>query len=122
MLFRSHYVTRRNDSPFWKEFKEKTEVPPVLVDVFERHKYIPLHEDSHVRRNEMFTAPNWMILFEALGLTNKNVYNTKFDVLNIEDEVKPHHKLMTVSEFLKIVPQIHHPLDFTIKEIPGFTT
>ena len=94
-----HYLTKRDDSPFWREFKTATTMIDSVKDRLDRWNSAPLG----TRRFEghlMFGADNWLQILDGLGLLNQHTHinrvvnlglldklGSKLDVLNARQEM-----------------------------------
>lgn len=74
-----HYVTRRNDTPFWKEMQNlpRTDSLQEKLEIF-KHK-MPSKGDFENRR-AMFKEANWIMIMHGLGLIPKSVAQRDLDI------------------------------------------
>lgn len=98
----AHYLTKRDDSLFWKEFKHNTKTPPVIQELLERQKHTPIEQINIVQYNYIFGFVNWVWVLEGLGLLNKSFYlpeeiNPSFDLQN--------YNLVTTRQFLNTIDE-----------------
>jgi tryptophan halogenase len=104
-----HYLTKRNDSPFWKEFRDKNKPPPKIESVINDIKNsgiktFDLHFGSH---RAMFTEQSYLQVGDGLGIFDKKF---KLDpYTNLYPQYKDYrltvvqhlHKAMDHTDFLK---------------------
>jgi len=71
-----HYLTKRKDTTFWKDFKKNNVILDSITELINRHKKTPLELDPLV--NEMKVPPfgveQWIMIFEGQKLLNKKLY------------------------------------------------
>lgn len=86
-----HYLTKRTDSLFWKEFRTKYKIYDSLLDLLERHKTIRL-EDDPVMKDGLPPFPlfNWLTIFKNKELLNTDLYTSKqigADIFTAENDL-----------------------------------
>ena len=97
----AHYLTRRDDSLFWKEFRHKNKPPELVQDVLMRQQYLTVEDDNYINTNPMFTTTNWVWVMEGLGLLNKSLYPKNNSYLPDSPYLKfNNYNTFTVREFL----------------------
>lgn len=113
-----HYLTKRNDSEFWRTFRDRTEVPEKLIEILEYIKHVPIDNAILERYNAScitnFNLNSWIQVGSTtyLDLTimreyseyygiSKVVNPTYDEATRISDEVVK--KSLTHNEFLKIL-------------------
>ncbi len=69
-----HYLTERNDSPFWREFRSKTRVMDTMSNKEQLWKSIPLF-DADTLPLQMFTAPSWMSVGDGVRFFNRESFS-----------------------------------------------
>lgn len=89
-----HYITKRQDTDFWKNFKENYPVPPKLIDSLEavkegRARYFDFNKNK-VTAN--FPLPSFLQVCQGLGIIEK-----KFNLDNL------HRLTPSVDEYKKII-------------------
>lgn len=72
-----HYLTKRNDTLFWKTFRDRTEMPKRLVEVWEYSKGLPIDDSVLERYNAScqtsFPLHSWIQVGCSTNL-NPNIY------------------------------------------------
>ena len=103
-----HYLTKRNDSPFWSEFKQKHIAPPTFDKLLNKLKRL---EVKYFDFEKQFVTGNFplnahLIVANGLGLFENNIDISGYEKLNpgIEDTKKMmyefENKSLHHSEFL----------------------
>jgi len=71
-----HYLTKRKDTPFWKDFKKNNVILDSITELIKRHKTIPLELDPLINESKAppFGVEQWTMIFEGQGLLNKKLY------------------------------------------------
>ena len=88
-----HYITKRDDTPFWREIKNKIVLTDFLkehLEVFKKTLPVQTYFSGHYN---MFNAPNWSQVMDGLELFDrehlaKNLlarYDEKFVMQQLED-------------------------------------
>jgi hypothetical protein len=68
-----HYLTERNDSPFWREFRSKTEMIGTLAQKKRLWDTIPLFDPDTVLL-QMFNAPSWISVGDGLRFFDRETF------------------------------------------------
>jgi len=95
-FLRLHYITKRSDSPFWKEFEEKNlmldkvEETLTLINCFENCWF------SHEYNN--FTLPSWLQVSAGLGLISDKNYKNYYNIENKKIITKEYLNLLQNQE------------------------
>ena len=77
-----HYVTKREDSDFWKSLKDHSFLPDNLKEQIKTWKYqIPTSLDNHSYWDQ-FTADNYILVGHGLGIFDNNKWNEYFSGSN----------------------------------------
>jgi tryptophan halogenase len=77
-----HYITKRNDTIFWKEYKNNTIRPNSLEQLFEKWKTeLPTFKDFE---NHPFGLHSWLSVGIGLDFLNKNLFLEKYNKSNKE--------------------------------------
>jgi len=76
-----HYITDRNDSPFWQEFKDKCPPPSDVSDMIELMNHA-LVADGNLRDN-IFSIKSWMAVAGGLGLIKPENLSKVIQAYNI---------------------------------------
>lgn len=69
-----HYLTERNDSPFWKEFRTRTESMESLNEKKRIWEMTPQFEPDIVHLR-MFISPGWITVGSGTRFFNRDVFN-----------------------------------------------
>lgn len=74
-----HYVTKRNDTEFWKSIKDlpRTDSLNEKLEIF-KHKFPG--KGDFLNRQLMFRESNWIMIMHGLGLISKEVAQREVDV------------------------------------------
>lgn len=78
-----HYLTKRKDSDFWINFKNKTEMPKNLDNILMELNNFP----SNPLSNKLFANMSWLVIAEGLDLLDRRVFNTLKANYGIESKV-----------------------------------
>lgn len=68
-----HYLTRRDDSPFWRTFRERMTLIPSLQEKLQLWRNIPLFDPDAVHL-EMFKAPSWLAVGAGIGIFDSKTF------------------------------------------------
>lgn len=68
-----HYLTRRNDSPFWREFRTRTAMMDSLKMKQNLWNTIPLF-DADTLPLQMFSAPSWLSVGDGVHFFNRQAF------------------------------------------------
>ena len=74
-----HYVTKRNDSEFWK-FAKTLPKPAGLEERLELYKHKMPGKSEFSNRKVMFKEANWILVMHGLGLISKEVAQRDVDM------------------------------------------
>jgi hypothetical protein len=69
-----HYLTERNDSPFWREFRSKTRMPDSLAKKQHLWDTIPLFDPDTVLL-QMFNTPSWISVGNGVRFFNRKAFS-----------------------------------------------
>jgi len=85
-----HYMTKRNDSPFWKEFKNKNKMPEHLNYFIERIKDSSLNlvDITNTKGNAYFSYTSYLLVSQGLGLISNKKDMTFYKVIPSINEYK----------------------------------
>lgn len=72
-----HYLTERNDSPFWREFRSKTDTMASLKEKERIWREIPLFDADTVLL-QMFNAPSWISVGAGVRFFDREVFARYF--------------------------------------------
>lgn len=70
-----HYLTERNDSPFWKEFRRKTTMMDSLAKKQRLWDSIPLFDPDTVLL-QMFNTPSWISVGDGVRFFNRKAFKS----------------------------------------------
>lgn len=68
-----HYLTERQDSPFWREFRSKTVMMESLKQKRELWNKVPLF-DADTLPLQMFTAPSWIAVGDGVRFYDRKAF------------------------------------------------
>lgn len=68
-----HYLTRRDDSPFWTSFRERNAIIPSLQHKLALWAHTPLFDHDTVQL-DMFKAPSWLTVGSGTGVFNTEAF------------------------------------------------
>jgi tryptophan 7-halogenase len=68
-----HYLTERNDSPFWREFRSKTTMMDSMKQKQQLWGKVPLFEADTVTL-QMFSAPSWISVGAGVRFFNRESF------------------------------------------------
>lgn len=74
-----HYVTKRNDTEFWKSTHSLPR-PPGLEERLELYKHKMPSPAEFLNRKVMFKEANWIVVMHGLGLISKEVAQADVDI------------------------------------------
>jgi tryptophan halogenase len=77
-----HYLTKRNDSEFWRNFRERSLVPDGLLEKLELWNEVAPGE--YVDSNSVFSLSSWLHISDGLGLLNPVTFAHKMIELSID--------------------------------------
>jgi tryptophan halogenase len=80
-----HYITKRDDTLFWKKFGEIDNAPQFVKDILNKWEYsIPRHD--HFNVNYPFRYQNWIEVGYGLGLINMDLIKKSAEVNNFKKD------------------------------------
>lgn len=108
----AHYLTKRNDTPFWKEFRDKNPMPERIVNLFEYMKYtIPDNEFLRVNKpNIIYSIASWYSILAGTGNMNLDIVkkvvgaiqsDTRRDLYDIHNQQIWNNIHLTKGQFVK---------------------
>ncbi|MEY4641794.1 MAG: Pelagibacter phage [Pseudomonadota bacterium] len=68
-----HYLTRRDDSPFWQTFRQRMTIMPSLQAKLELWQSLPVFDSDSVQL-DMFKAPSWITVGAGVDIFNREVF------------------------------------------------
>ena len=105
-----HYVTKRNDTPFWRDV-QTLELPPRLKENLEtwRNK-MPVKEDFMIgSEHTLFQEFHHILILHGLGLFNQEAIQNEYN-LRLSQESKDHAVHMIMNEVNPISQTITHKM------------
>ena len=82
-LVHFHYLNKRDDTLFWKEFREKNEMPDRLKTLVKKFNHrLPNIFDRHLMN--AFTFDSWYIVGAGNSFFNKNVIEKEYNDYNVK--------------------------------------
>jgi len=89
-----HYLNKRQDTPFWKEFREKNQHPESIVEILETFKYrTPFKSDKMFY--DSFAIESWLIVAAGNKYFSNDVIENEFLTYNVRENIinnVNHHK------------------------------
>ena len=80
-----HYLTKRNDSEFWRNFRERNPAPSGLAEKLELWNEVAPGE--YVDSNSVFSLSSWLHISDGLGLLNPVTFAYKMIELSIDKRI-----------------------------------
>lgn len=77
-----HYLTKRQDSDFWRNFREQVETPDAIKEKLEAWNESAPGE--YLKDNNIFPLSSWMHVTHGLGLLNHDAFKKRADDLMLE--------------------------------------
>lgn len=82
-LVQFHYFTKRKDSKFWQEFREKNTTSPVLENVLELYSYrLPSNIESYTYN--AFPSFSWFLVGAGIDYFSEKVVNDEVRAYNVD--------------------------------------
>ena len=81
-----HYLTKRDNSPFWKEFRSSTTMIDSVKDRLDRWNESPLGTIRY-EGHYMFASDNWLQIADGLGLLNQMSHANRVINLGLLDKL-----------------------------------
>lgn len=102
-----HYQTKRNDSKFWKEFKQKNSIPPAFKKQFNLLKsgYIRFFDVNSFKITGNFGMNSFLQIADGLQLFDRDINITGF-----EDIFPSVEKYKSVIDSLSNNAKLHHEM------------
>lgn len=88
----THYITKRNDTEFWKTYLDTTKMPESLETLINTWNTEPL-ELHHLNQNP-FGLHGWYSLGVGLGFLNKDVFSKIYEESD-KERLYNHHEFLT---------------------------
>jgi tryptophan halogenase len=80
-----HYIGEKNDTDFWKKFKDTDKAPKDVKTFLSRSEYrLPEYSDFF---GKMYALEDWIQVFSGLRLTNIDMYKRACEANYVEDRV-----------------------------------
>lgn len=76
-----HYMSKRSDTEFWKQFSDISRAPEFVQNMMETWEYrLPEYKDY---ANKMFLLDSWISVAAGLGHLNKDMYQQASDAVGL---------------------------------------
>jgi len=95
-----HYVTDREDTPFWKNFTENNKMPKFVEDVLEKNKTSML-EYKDFENTKIFALENYLFVMQGNGILNLEPYLNEFQN-TYSDEENKNYELFKIRKNLAV--------------------
>ena len=94
-----HYITKRTDTPFWKDYVKTTKIPDGLQSLMKKWDgSIPENVDFN---DTAFGYHGWLSVGSGLNFFDKNLYIDRYENFEDKDRIQNHHDyLMQVKKEL----------------------
>jgi tryptophan halogenase len=102
-----HYLTKRDDSPFWKEFRNKTTAPSLVTEKLNRWKESPvgtLRYEGH----RMFGTDNWLQVADGIGLLDQQSHIDRVIHLKLLDKIGSQMTILDINQQMTINSCLDH--------------
>lgn len=73
-----HYLTRRSDSAFWRDFRKRMAIMPKLEEKLALWWQLPLLDHDTVQL-DMFKAPSWLMVGAGIGIFDRDSFRRLTD-------------------------------------------
>ena len=81
-----HYLCKRSDTLFWKEFRKKNKIPEQLEQILEIYSYrIPIGTDFCFNRT--FNETSWILVGAGNNFFDMDIINKEYDLFNIKQNL-----------------------------------
>jgi tryptophan halogenase len=107
-----HYLTKRNDTDFWRDFRSKHPVPEGFVEQLELIKGANIRVDN-IPFNSVFSLPAFLQVANGLGIFEKD-----FEILNyenLEPSIEHYKQIMELS--MQYTPDHKESLNRLVDEL-----
>jgi tryptophan halogenase len=95
-LVQFHYYTKRKDSNFWKEFRQKNQTPELLKEILEIYSYrLPSSVDNY--RHYSFPTYSWYLVASGINYFTKESIIEEYISYNIGNALSK----KSIEEFMK---------------------
>jgi tryptophan halogenase len=109
-----HYFTKRTDTPFWKDYLQRTIIPPSLQNLLEKWKTQPMEFDDFIRNIQGFKYHNWMTVADGLEYFDKDIYIKSYENSDIKKDIQNHY-LQNTTTYLQYKNKFISDVDFVKK-------
>lgn len=90
-LVQFHYLSKRRDTPFWKEFLDKNKICPALKDILNIYKYrLPSNLESY--QYNSFPPLSWLLVGAGIKYFEKDIVNKEQRSYNIKSNLSNQFK------------------------------
>jgi tryptophan halogenase len=69
-----HYLTRRNDSEFWRSFRTRMQLMPALIEKLAFWQQMPVLDHDSIQL-DMFKAPSWLLVGAGVEQLNRDAFS-----------------------------------------------
>jgi tryptophan 7-halogenase len=102
-----HYLTERNDSPFWREFRQKTNMMESLKARQNLWHALPMVEPDFTSM-QMFNSPSWISVGNGVRFFDRQAFSRLSADWNHEDLENKCHYLINTHNHLSRGCMLHH--------------
>ena len=102
----AHYLTRREDTPFWKYIKENLKVPKSLQDLLSVWEHRLPHSSDMYIPWEMFHAANYIPILHGLNWFDVNKIKSEYD--SFPNHQRMEKEMKDLKNFYRRVPKKGH--------------
>lgn len=88
-----HYLTKREDTEFWKKFKDKSKYSEFLKKSLDSQEYRVWEYRDFAET--IFPLDSWMSVAEGLGLVNRKIYKETYESNRIYDFISNSYEAFT---------------------------
>jgi len=102
----AHYLTRRDDTPFWKYIKENLKIPNSLQDLLSVWKHRLPHSTDMYIPWEMFHAANYVPILHGLNWFDVKQIKTEYE--SFPDHEIVEKEIQDLKDFYKCIGKTGH--------------
>jgi tryptophan halogenase len=88
-----HYLTNRNDTEFWRDYKSKTKKPKLLSNLLSKwENRVPNNQDDKTfAPSGAFNLDSWIIVGNGIGQVNRKIYKENNDFFNLDKKLETYN-------------------------------
>jgi tryptophan halogenase len=88
-----HYLTDRDDTEFWRDYKSKTKIPRLLNELMSKwENRVPNNQDDKIfAPSTAFSLESWIIVGNGIGRTNKKIYKENNEIFNLDKKLETYN-------------------------------